>query len=90
MFTSLAKEASATRCRLAHKCHQPPGFQPLGLDGLVLTPVGRERGPLRPGERVEVVTAAGEPLVSRWCRGGRRRWPDHQRRQPPCTQLFGF
>jgi hypothetical protein len=80
-----------TRYRPARKCHQPPGFQPLGLDGLVLTPVGgRERGPLRHGERVEVVAAAGEPLAIRWCRGGHRRWPGHQRRQPPCTQLFSF
>jgi hypothetical protein len=64
----------ATRCRPARKCHQSPSFQPLGLDGLVLTPVGgRERGPLFHGAHVEVITAAGEPLASRWCRGGRRR-----------------
>jgi hypothetical protein len=81
------RRTSATWCQPARKCHQPPGFLPLGLDGLVLTPVGgRERGPLRHGERVEVVAAAGEPPASRWCRGGRRRWPNHQHHQPPCSQ----
>jgi hypothetical protein len=69
------RRTSAMRCQPARKCHQPPGFLSLGLDGLVLTPVGgQERGPLRHGERVEVVAAAGEPLASCWCRGGRRCW----------------
>jgi hypothetical protein len=66
------RQTSATWCWPARKCHQPSSFQPLGLDGLVLTPVGgRERGPLRHGACVEVVAAAGEPLASCWCRGGR-------------------
>jgi hypothetical protein len=60
------RRTSATRCRPTRKCHQPSGFQPLGLDDLVLTPIGGwERGPLRHGERVEVVAAAGDPLVQR-------------------------
>jgi hypothetical protein len=85
------RRTSATWCQSARKCHQPPGFLPLGLDGLVLTLVGgRERGPLCHGERLEVVAATGDPLASHWCRGGRRRWPNHPHHQPPCSQLFGF
>jgi hypothetical protein len=38
-------------------------FQLLGLDGLVVTPVGgRGRGLLRHGAHAEVVAAAGKPL----------------------------
>jgi hypothetical protein len=39
----------------------------LGLDGLVVTPVGGQgRGPPRHGAHAEVVTTAGNLLVQRW------------------------
>jgi hypothetical protein len=51
------------RHRPDRKRHLPPCFQLLGLDGLVITPIGeRGRGPLRHGAHAEVVAAAGKPL----------------------------
>jgi hypothetical protein len=88
---SRRRPTSATRSRPGCRRRQLSRVWLLGLDGLVVTPVGgRGRGPLRHGPRVEVVAAAGERLASRWCRGGRHRWPDHQRHLPPSLKLFGF
>jgi hypothetical protein len=42
-------------------------FQLLGLDGLVVTPIGgRGRGTPRHGAHTEVVATAGNLLVQRW------------------------
>jgi hypothetical protein len=59
------RRTSATRCRPDHKRRQPSSFQLLGLDGLVLTPVGGwGRGPHCHGARAKVVAAAGAEVVT--------------------------
>jgi hypothetical protein len=83
------RQTSATSCRPDRKRHQPLSFQLLGLDGLVVTPIGG-RGPLRHGARAEVVAAAGEPLVQRWSPplasrlGGFREDSGHKLLARPC------
>jgi hypothetical protein len=58
-----------------HKRCLPPCFQLLGLDGLVVTPVGGwGRGPPRHGAHAEVVATAGKPLVQRWSPPLVQRW----------------
>jgi hypothetical protein len=65
----------ATRHRLDRKRRLPPCFHLLGLDGLVVTPVGgRGRGPPRHGAHAEVVATVGEPLVQRWSPPLVQRW----------------
>jgi hypothetical protein len=61
------RRTSAMWSQPDHKHRLPPRSQIHGLDGLVLTPVGRQgRGPLCHGARVEVVAVASKPLVQRW------------------------
>jgi hypothetical protein len=57
----------ATRHRPDRKRRLPPCFQLLGLDGLIVTPVGgRGRGPPRHGAHAEMAATGGKPLVQRW------------------------
>jgi hypothetical protein len=59
------RRTSATRHRPGHKRRPPPCIQLLGLDGLVVTPIGgRGRGPPRYGAHTEVVATTGVEVVA--------------------------
>jgi hypothetical protein len=62
-FVILVKEANfGYAAPTRPQASLPPCIQLFGFNGLVVTLVGRRgRGPLRPGARVEVATAAGKP-----------------------------